>query len=678
MSSQKSIVSAGDLFSIDDQVQRLKDGGVYGVHDDGVQLIVSYDEVPAGDGLEVSPSDAKAKPEVFIEPDENDDEDTFYCLILYDPDAPSSSHRFLGDVPHWVIWNCRSGDAGNGEVVLSYRGPSPPIGFHRYVFLICKQLRGFEEELPKPPPRLAARIPAYVAQHQLEVSGHTFFVARPGGVPDPKFVPELAGLRGAVGAYFLLTFFFDFFSSAPPPDSAFLDHFVHRGYIASAFIFVLSGFTLARSYGSRGVAAWENGTYQAFATEYCKGRLARIAPMYLVAFLSYLPFQLAVWDRAGAVWPEHANQATCTCLTILAVQAWSPTQSILCSSPLFWSVSVLVFFYATFPFLLVPVHRVFHKRPAFLALFVGVLGVAAELSIWYGVYSILTETISDLSEKSIFSPRVLPYGSPVVHWPEFVMGMAAGLLRVEPGAASRPARSRVINQPTPPPSEAPLDPENPGSLQGGFRGASRRGGGSCFGGGGGAAVVGVATDLMTVSIVCLLGLADDRTGDLPFVFDTTVDGPLPLGGFSFSLWYWLVLFLLPLWLVGVAARGGVTAWVLSMRGLVWVGSWSFCAHLIQWPVLTYLSWLVRGGDSAAVWDGWFGEARKAFPPWSLWLLFALVLLLAAVCHHFVEAPLRAATLRWLRPSTAASFRWLGPNATSDGSRCSLFTAQSVQ
>lgn len=52
----------------------------------------------------------------------------FYTIIMYDPDA-----LFI----HWVVINNTNGQI-NGEPIMEYMGPSPPI-IHHYQFLLYEQ-----------------------------------------------------------------------------------------------------------------------------------------------------------------------------------------------------------------------------------------------------------------------------------------------------------------------------------------------------------------------------------------------------------------------------------------------------------------------------------------------------------------------------------------------------------
>ena len=55
-------------------------------------------------------------------------------LIMYDPDAPNPAAN-----PHiFVHWIMKFNGNGNGNVLIDYAPPSPPIGTHRYFFIFLE------------------------------------------------------------------------------------------------------------------------------------------------------------------------------------------------------------------------------------------------------------------------------------------------------------------------------------------------------------------------------------------------------------------------------------------------------------------------------------------------------------------------------------------------------------
>eukprot|EP00268_Persea_americana_P019332 TRINITY_DN19902_c0_g1_i3.p1 TRINITY_DN19902_c0_g1~~TRINITY_DN19902_c0_g1_i3.p1 ORF type:complete len:107 (-),score=10.60 TRINITY_DN19902_c0_g1_i3:236-556(-) len=59
---------------------------------------------------------------------------------MTDPDAPSPSEPTMRELIHWMVANIPGGtDASQGKEVLGYMGPCPPVGIHRYVFILFRQ-----------------------------------------------------------------------------------------------------------------------------------------------------------------------------------------------------------------------------------------------------------------------------------------------------------------------------------------------------------------------------------------------------------------------------------------------------------------------------------------------------------------------------------------------------------
>jgi len=58
-----------------------------------------------------------------------------YTLIMYDPDTAD------GDYIHFLDINIPNNNVTNGQILLYYKGPSPPprTGVHRYIFLLFEQ-----------------------------------------------------------------------------------------------------------------------------------------------------------------------------------------------------------------------------------------------------------------------------------------------------------------------------------------------------------------------------------------------------------------------------------------------------------------------------------------------------------------------------------------------------------
>ncbi|EMS55208.1 hypothetical protein TRIUR3_30085 [Triticum urartu] len=83
-------------------------------------------------GCEIKPSIADAAPSIQIAGRAGD----LFTLVMTDPDAPSPSEPTMKEWLHWLVVNIPGGsDPSQGEEVVPYMGPKPPLGIHRYVLI---------------------------------------------------------------------------------------------------------------------------------------------------------------------------------------------------------------------------------------------------------------------------------------------------------------------------------------------------------------------------------------------------------------------------------------------------------------------------------------------------------------------------------------------------------------
>lgn len=67
--------------------------------------------------------------------------DSFYTLIMIDPDAPGPKKPKYRGILHWLVGNIPFNRINDGETICEYLGSAPPenTGQHRYIFLLYKQ-----------------------------------------------------------------------------------------------------------------------------------------------------------------------------------------------------------------------------------------------------------------------------------------------------------------------------------------------------------------------------------------------------------------------------------------------------------------------------------------------------------------------------------------------------------
>ncbi|XP_068643940.1 protein MOTHER of FT and TFL1 [Aristolochia californica] len=87
-------------------------------------------------GCDIKPSSTAHPPTVQISGKSSD----LFTLVMTDPDAPSPSEPTLREWVHWIVLDIPGGsDPSQGKEILPYMGPQPPVGIHRYIFVLFQQ-----------------------------------------------------------------------------------------------------------------------------------------------------------------------------------------------------------------------------------------------------------------------------------------------------------------------------------------------------------------------------------------------------------------------------------------------------------------------------------------------------------------------------------------------------------
>lgn len=100
-------------------------------------LEVKWKSGEATVGNVLTPTIMKDQPEITWEGDSN----SFYTLLMVDPDAPSRENPSAAEFQHWLVVNIPGNRLSEGEIRSEYIGAGPPkeTDLHRYVFLVMKQ-----------------------------------------------------------------------------------------------------------------------------------------------------------------------------------------------------------------------------------------------------------------------------------------------------------------------------------------------------------------------------------------------------------------------------------------------------------------------------------------------------------------------------------------------------------
>lgn len=91
-------------------------------------------------GNELTPTSVQYQPQV----EWNALPNTYYTLVMTDPDCPSRKDRSLGEAHHWIVGNILGNDISSGDTIVDFIGSGPLefSGLHRYSFFVYVQPNG--------------------------------------------------------------------------------------------------------------------------------------------------------------------------------------------------------------------------------------------------------------------------------------------------------------------------------------------------------------------------------------------------------------------------------------------------------------------------------------------------------------------------------------------------------
>ena len=206
------------------------------------------------------------------------------------------------------------------------------------------------------------------------------------------------------------------------------------GYTGVSFFFVLSGFILVYTYSGRPTSA----------KAFWGARFARVYPAYAFALLISLPFFLwgaAHFAEIGVPFMafEAAHTKIAAALEIFLLQSWVPPAA-LSWNAVGWSLSVEAFFYLLFPFLLTRFERL--SRTQLLCVITLCWVVSNAISGSYAVFHPDGVLHPDGYTATSWIQFVKFF--PMVRLPEFLMGMATGILFLRSSRNARLAAPLVL------------------------------------------------------------------------------------------------------------------------------------------------------------------------------------------------------------------------------------------
>ncbi|ESW32502.1 hypothetical protein PHAVU_002G327700 [Phaseolus vulgaris] len=101
-----------------------------------VNMSVYYGSKHVTSGCDIKPSIAVNPPKLTL----TGKKENLYTLIMTDPDAPSPSEPNMREWIHWVVADIPGcTNPFRGKEIIPYTGPKPPVGIHRYIFVLFEQ-----------------------------------------------------------------------------------------------------------------------------------------------------------------------------------------------------------------------------------------------------------------------------------------------------------------------------------------------------------------------------------------------------------------------------------------------------------------------------------------------------------------------------------------------------------
>jgi peptidoglycan/LPS O-acetylase OafA/YrhL len=206
---------------------------------------------------------------------------------------------------------------------------------------------------------------------------------------------SLTGLRFFAAAIVVM------FHFARPLNAGLLN-FISHGAVGVMVFFVLSGFILTYSYSQ------EPGVVRGDLKSFWVARFARLYPVYLLGVLLFAPIIIVAGD--APTW----HRAVTGFLALTVLQSWFHPLGLSWGmwNPPGWSLSAEMFFYLVFPLACIKLSKLPTRR----------LGLIAVLCWALSVFGMSMHSIMHLTEYDLWAFL------PLVRLPEFLLGMAAGLI----------------------------------------------------------------------------------------------------------------------------------------------------------------------------------------------------------------------------------------------------------
>lgn len=202
------------------------------------------------------------------------------------------------------------------------------------------------------------------------------------------------------------------------------------GYVGVSLFFVLSGFILVYTYAGAPIVR----------AGFWRARFARVYPAYLFSLLFCAPFFFYAATHLPIpffAWASH-HMKLASVLPLVLLQSWVPPGA-MSWNPVAWSLSVEVLFYFLFPFLLPLLAK--RSRGALLAVAGLCWAISLSVTGWYAITNPDHLTVMDSDQLNAFWLNAIKF-FPLMRLPEFILGMATGLIFLKSRTSVKPAAAK--------------------------------------------------------------------------------------------------------------------------------------------------------------------------------------------------------------------------------------------
>lgn len=201
----------------------------------------------------------------------------------------------------------------------------------------------------------------------------------------------------------------------------FLQNLVEVGFLGVNLFFVLSGFILTYTY----FGPAEKGELR--KRDFLIARLARIGPLYYIAFVASIPFVVVAALLEGGPISAWKNLAAAALTNLTFTQTWIPSLALSWNPP-GWSLSDEVFFYLIFPVVLSKMCRFNRTQCIGVALCCLLIALLPAVVVWKLGIDLTHNFWGYQPDESLIGVVRTIKHNPLIRAPEFLFGVCLGVL----------------------------------------------------------------------------------------------------------------------------------------------------------------------------------------------------------------------------------------------------------